>query len=99
MSFPQQRLKDRLQATPGKSTTRAMPTIAPKRKKACWLRRKIEACRSLAQSARYWGPLAFREVIEDWRSLLAADRKVVPGDGPAEPDSRDTARQHPAEGN
>jgi hypothetical protein len=51
-----------------------MPAIAQKRKKKCWLPRKIRLYRSLAGLVRYWGALAFREVIEDWQSVLAADR-------------------------
>jgi hypothetical protein len=77
-------LKDGLQDDGQESRTRPMPVIGQKRKKESWLQRKIRACRFLAGFLRYWGPLAFREIIEDWRSALAADRRLGDGDGTAE---------------
>jgi hypothetical protein len=79
----------------------AMPEIGQKRKKECWLQRKVRACRFLAGFVRYWGPLAFREVIEDWQSAWAADGKGGGGDGEAERqrllNGDTTARRPPTE--
>lgn len=74
----------------------------PKHHKEPWLQRKIGACRFFAGFVRYWGPLACREVLEGWQSVLDADGELAGGDCPAKRRRRcnreSAARPHAAEG-
>jgi hypothetical protein len=46
--------------------------------------RKPRTCRMLVPFLRGWGPLALREILENWQSAMAPDERLAGGDFSAE---------------
>jgi len=48
-------------------------------KKVSWFRRKIREWHALFVDIRHWGPLAIREVIDNWCLVIRQNRRIGSG--------------------
>ena len=53
-----------------------MPPTKQDTKKESWLWRKIRVWRAFVMDVRHWGPLAIREIVDDWSLAIRPDRKA-----------------------
>jgi hypothetical protein len=51
-----------------------MPTTDGAPQRGHWLQRRIHACRVVLGGLRRWGPLAWREMVDDSQSAFDTDR-------------------------
>ena len=58
---------------------RTMPPTKPDAKKESWLRRKIWGWHAFAVDVFYWGPLAVREIVDNWCLAIRPNRKLGGG--------------------
>lgn len=48
-------------------------------KKVSWFQRQIREWRTLFMDIRHWGPLAIREVIDDWCLMIRPNGRLASG--------------------
>ena len=56
-----------------------MPTVKENTKKKSWLRRMIPGWHAFVVDVLHYGPLAMREIVDEWCLAIGVDWKV--GDG------------------
>jgi hypothetical protein len=56
-----------------------MPPTKQDAKTESWLWREIRGWRTLFVAIRHWGPLAIREVIDNWCLVIRPNRRIGSG--------------------